>query len=37
MTPGGDYLDQRRKDKITRICIKSLTHLGYEAILREAA
>ena len=34
---GGDYLDQRRKDKITRSYIKRLNHLGYEVILKEAA
>jgi len=34
---GGDYLDQRRKDKITRSDIKRLNHFGYEVILKEAA
>lgn len=34
---GGDYLDNRRKDKITRSYIKRLNHLGYEATLKEAA
>ena len=34
---GGDYLDQRRKDKITRSYIRRLHHLGYEVILKEAA
>jgi transposase len=34
---GGDYLDQRRKNKITRSYIKRLNHLGYEVILKEAA
>ena len=34
---GGDYLDKRRKDKITRSYIKRLNHLGYEVVLKEAA
>lgn len=34
---GGDYLDQRRKDKITRSYIRRLNHLGYEVTLKEAA
>ena len=34
---GGDYLDNRRKDKITRSYIKRLNHLGYEVTLKEAA
>ena len=34
---GGDYLDQRRKDKITRSYIKRLNHLGYDVTLKEAA
>jgi transposase len=34
---GADYLDQRRKDKITRSYIKRLNHLGYEVTLKEAA
>jgi transposase len=34
---GGDYLDQRRKDKIARSYIKRLNHLGYEVTLKEAA
>ena len=34
---GGDYLDKRRKDRITRSYIKRLNHLGYEVILQEAA
>jgi transposase len=34
---GGDYLDQRRRDKITRSYIKRLNHLGYEVTLKEAA
>jgi len=34
---GGDYLDKRRKEKITRSYIKRLNHLGYEVILKEAA
>jgi transposase len=34
---GGDYLDKRRKDRITRSYIKRLNHLGYEVTLREAA
>lgn len=34
---GGDYLDKRRKEKITRSYIKRLNHLGYEVILQEAA
>jgi transposase len=33
---GGDYLDNRRKDKITRSYIKRLNHLGYEVTLKEA-
>jgi transposase len=34
---GEDYLDKRRKDRITRSYIKRLNHLGYEVILQEAA
>ena len=34
---GADYLDKRRKDKITRNYVKKLNHLGYEVILQEAA
>jgi transposase len=34
---GGDYLDKRRKDRITRSYIKRLNHLGYEVILQESA
>ena len=34
---GRDYLDKRRKDRITRSYIKRLNHLGYEVILQEAA
>ena len=34
---GGDYLDKRRKDRITKSYIKRLNHLGYEVILQEAA
>ena len=34
---GGDYLDKRRKDRITRSYIQGLNHLGYEVILQEAA
>ena len=34
---GGDYLDRRRKDRLTRSYIKKLNHLGYEVILQEAA
>lgn len=34
---GGDYLDNRRKDKITRSYIKRLNHLGYEVTLKQAA
>jgi transposase len=34
---GGDYLDKRRKDRITRSYIKRLNHLGYEVTLQEAA
>jgi hypothetical protein len=34
---GVDYLDHRRKDKITRSYIKRLNHLGYEVTLKEAA
>ena len=32
---GGDYLDQRRKDKVTRSYIRRLNHLGYEVTLKE--
>jgi transposase len=34
---GGDYLDQRRKDKIARSYIRRLHHLGNEVTLKEAA
>ena len=34
---GGDYLDNRRKDKITRSYIERLNHLGYEVTLKQAA
>jgi hypothetical protein len=34
---GGNYLDERRKERITKSYIKRLNHLGYEVILREAA
>jgi transposase len=34
---GVDYLDRKRKDKITRSYIKRLNHLGYEVTLKEAA
>jgi transposase len=34
---GGDYLDKRRKDKMTRSYIKRLNRLGYDVILQEAA
>ena len=34
---GGDYLDKRRKDRITTSYVKRLNHLGYEVILQEAA
>jgi len=34
---GEDYLDKRRKDRITRSYIKRLNHLGDEVILQEAA
>jgi len=34
---GEDYLDKRRRDRITRSYIKRLNHLGYEVILQDAA
>jgi transposase len=34
---GGDYLDKRRKDKMTRSYIKRLNRLGYDVILQEAS
>lgn len=34
---GINYLDRRRKDKITRSYIKRLTALGYEVTIKEAA
>jgi transposase len=34
---GVDYLDRKRKDRITRSYIKKLNHLGYEVTLKEAA
>jgi hypothetical protein len=34
---GMDYLDKRKKDKITRSYIKRLKNLGYNVILEEAA
>jgi transposase len=34
---GVDYLDRKRKDKITRSYVKRLNHLGYEVTLKEAA
>jgi transposase len=34
---GIDYLDKRRKDKITRSYIKRLTALGFEVTIKEAA
>lgn len=34
---GVNYLDDRRKEKITKSYIKRLSNLGYEVILKEAA
>lgn len=34
---GGDYLDKRRKDKITKSYVKRLTSLGYQVTLAEVA
>lgn len=34
---GADYLDKRKKDKITRSYIKRLTALGYEVTVKQAA
>lgn len=34
---GVTYLDDRRKEKITKSYIKRLSNLGYEVILKEAA
>lgn len=34
---GGDYLDKRRKEKITKSYIKRLTSLGYQVTLSEVA
>jgi transposase len=33
---GGDYLDKRKKDKITRSYINRLTGMGYEVTLKQA-
>lgn len=34
---GADYLDKRKKDKITRSYINRLTALGYEVTVKQAA
>lgn len=34
---GVNYLDDRRKEKITKSYIKRLSNLGYEVTLKEAA
>lgn len=34
---GVDYLDKRKKDKITRSYIKRLTAMGYEVTIKQAA
>lgn len=34
---GINYLDDRRKEKITKSYIKRLSNLGYEVTLKEAA
>lgn len=34
---GGDYLDRRKKDKITRSYINRLTVMGYEVTVKQAA
>lgn len=34
---GADYLDKRKKDKITRSYIKRLTAMGYEVTVKQAA
>ncbi|GER93782.1 hypothetical protein A45J_2394 [hot springs metagenome] len=34
---GMNYIDRRRKDKITRSYIKRLNNLGYNVLLEEAA
>ena len=33
---GADYLDKRKKDKITRSYINRLTALGYEVTVKQA-
>jgi hypothetical protein len=33
---GGDYLDKRKKDKITKSYINRLTALGYDVTLKQA-
>jgi hypothetical protein len=33
---GASYLDNRRKDKITRSYVKRLSKLGYKVTLKEA-
>jgi transposase len=34
---GGNYLDDRRKDRITKSYVKRLNNLGYTVVLKEAA
>jgi hypothetical protein len=34
---GKDYLDSRKKDKVTKRYIKKLENLGYNVMLEEAA
>jgi hypothetical protein len=34
---GVDYLDERKRDKLTRNYTKRLAKLGYEVILKKAA
>ena len=34
---GGDYLDKRRKEKITRSYVKRLASLGYQVTLADVA
>ncbi|MEW6054961.1 MAG: hypothetical protein AB1552_14465 [Nitrospirota bacterium] len=33
---GMDYLDKRRKDKITKSYIRRLTEMGFEVTIKEA-
>lgn len=34
---GIDYLDKRRKDKITKSCIRRLAEMGFDVTIKEVA